>query len=413
MAPLLSAQADPTPVPDGLPVEEIPLAAEGIPIAPDTVIADPPADAASLPDAPTVEGPASPPKDSPVNDPDLAPTGQAACSQVRANIRWIYRDETGLGRPMSYATFILWEDDVGPDWKFQTMTADSNGNALSNWFNNDDGAFQGTLDFYAEVWGSNAGVNIGQRASLNVYYSAYTATSNNIDPSSTGCVLYLSYEVTDTAQWRHYMETVWAWKYASAFGSGSPSAVKIYYPDPQPFGPHYEPVFRAIAMPSGYSGNPDTSYHEYGHHVNYWAYGHDSFPPPYANHSLCDDNQATNLAFGEGWANFFAAYVHARTRGGTTYSGNDIENSHCTASGYDNEWNVATALWDLYDAHADGRDLSTYGSDNMNPSTNSIWKVMVGGTDPQNFSSFRTKWLSLGYSSTMFTETSGQNKITW
>lgn len=94
---------------------------------------------------------------------------------------------------------------------------------------------------------------------------------------------------------------------------------------------------------------------------------------------------------------------------------NNIENTWCgsTVQGQDNEWNVARTFWDLYDAAPDGSDLSGYGSDNVNPSTNSIWKVMVSQADPQSLGDFRAKWLNMGYSSPMFTGTSSQNQITW
>lgn len=94
----------------------------------------------------------------------------------------------------------------------------------------------------------------------------------------------------------------------------------------------------------------------------------------------------------------------------------NIESSDCTnVYGQDNEWNVAQTLWDLYDSAPEsnswGADFSSYGSDNINPASDSIWGVMWSGSEPRSLGDFRAQWLARGYNEWMFSDVAHLNGI--
>ncbi|MHB1260465.1 MAG: hypothetical protein ACYC2H_01990 [Thermoplasmatota archaeon] len=88
-------------------------------------------------------------------------------------------------------------------------------------------------------------------------------------------------------------------------------------------------------------------------------------------HNLCDDNQNRSLSWAEGYGNFFGPAVDNFMYGvpGGTGDSNynrpvsfsrSMETAGCGAvEGDDNEWNVATMLWDIWDTNNDDFDVAS------------------------------------------------------
>lgn len=122
----------------------------------------------------------------------------------------------------------------------------------------------------------------------------------------------------------------------------------------------------------------DVTLHEFGHAI--FHYG-SSAQGGGGQHKI-DECYSKGLAWSEGWASFFAAQCHeARDAADAKFEFmvprrapirvENVPDDVC--QGDTNEWRVASALWDVYDTHADGADTSAMDFPTM-------WQCMREGS---------------------------------
>ena len=113
--------------------------------------------------------------------------------------------------------------------------------------------------------------------------------------------------------------------------------------------------------------SPDDVGHEYAHYVQDKMYGDSFWPSPGGVHFACEDGQHRGLSWTEGFADFFGPranqavvdpqdHFYTRPWDGSLFSF-DLESTQIcpsTITGDDNEFRVASALWDLVDDVDDG-----------------------------------------------------------
>jgi hypothetical protein len=149
--------------------------------------------------------------------------------------------------------------------------------------------------------------------------------------------------------------------------------------------------------PNASASIDDTILHEYGHTVQYAAYGNTWGRPSgctCVNHGGTS-NDCSFDAFIEGWAEYFPVLVyHQISSSDTAYdwsnssSSKDIETNADTSTEERDEWTFAGALFDVYDSVDDAGDALSLGDDE-------IWIVMrndVPRTVEQFFQKFITRY---------------------
>jgi hypothetical protein len=133
----------------------------------------------------------------------------------------------------------------------------------------------------------------------------------------------------------------------------------------------------------------DTIQHEYGHFIMHdvmYDFAINSPIQPAVHYLWQEYNE--NIAWTEGWANFFALIV----QDDIYYSNDDFENKHWNSQGYiynGQEWvigdcedgdavegRVAGALWDLYDKYPNTLGSTNEPYDQVNLGFMSIWKII-------------------------------------
>jgi hypothetical protein len=199
-----------------------------------------------------------------------------------------------------------------------------------------------------------------------------------------------------TIGWQVEVETPQA-----CFGSNPPNAC-------------YNPYEDNIYIPNEKDNRPEVTAHEYGHFVMDKFYGaNDNIVG--GPHSLCQDGISQNLAFSEGFSNYYGVQTNVKLSGvpGATgslnYGSMNIETQDCgsAVTGDDNEWNVARTLWDLED---NGNDAETWDYSPF---------ALLDIVDDCNNYGLRPyydgscSWVSHGYSSTDFRNAASKNRITY
>jgi len=162
----------------------------------------------------------------------------------------------------------------------------------------------------------------------------------------------------------------------------------------------YMPHDRAVldnGAPSAASSIDDTLLHEYGHVIQYGAYG-GTFGRPRG--CTCDNhggtaNDCSFDALIEGWANYFPVmlYNHINSSDISYHWSNStnsrsIESNSNTDTEERDEWSFAGVLFDIYDSNNDGDDRLSLGDDE-------IWTVFrndMPGTVEEFFQCFITRY---------------------
>ncbi len=156
---------------------------------------------------------------------------------------------------------------------------------------------------------------------------------------------------------------------------------------------HYHGWGNQIHVHSEHEDSPDVIIHEYGHHIMDTRWGEWWPPNATGEHTPNSDAETLELAWTEGWANFFSSSIR-----GATFTDRfqnftiDLERREYLGPG-SNQWEsidarggltpdfyesiVASALYDLYDSAPDGLDTLSLG---FKP----IWDVLVQGADPNH-----------------------------
>ena len=341
------------------------------------------------------------------------------CAEIRVEYTIKYVNEKGKSVGLPDAQVRIWDEEKGEDDLLAKGITNNAGFYRSPTIKNvDDGSNQGKLDVYVEVALANSAIMVKTRFAA-VPYRGYSETFQEANPTTTKCVLKftpqrLTGENHENAT-RFFAEGMTSWRHADSFATNTPPLVRVYWPDPSP-GSHYEVGTKVISLRKQEVTQPHLMYHEYGHFVHHWAYGFEHHPFFYWSHTACEDNLREDQAFSEGFADFFAAYVRSRSGLGNTIDSRSIESQPCgstSVKGPHVQWNVARLFWDLYDAGDEGTGAvyDHYGTGKFNPSTNSIWKVLTAGTDPDSMGEFRAAWKNLGNSPTMIDDLSIFNRI--
>lgn len=291
---------------------------------------------------------------------------------------------------------LLWDGLAGPGGLFQTPALD-----------NSDAC--GTLDIFIEFRLETANtVKVAVEVlGLGVVYSQSSGTTDNVgDGTFDVGTLRPDGAVIEAATRIFHQISVHSWTQAALLGDDI-GAVDVHFPKED--WPHYHTDSEEIHIPSGgdWDRAEDVIIHEHGHYVMDWAYAW-FWPSPGGDHDICDDGQDRGLSWAEGFATAWALIVFndpvytwpdgstANHETGTVCSATSTHHDH-------NEYRVAGALWDLFDAGTETYDLFTLGA-------NEIWETLKAYNDG-DYQDFFGSWKAMGFSADAFLMTAFQNTI--
>jgi len=201
-----------------------------------------------------------------------------------------------------------------------------------------------------------------------------------------------------------------AWDFMANEGPGyAPPEVQVRFKMSDGHGTHIHLDSGVIDIDTAdFSRALDIVQHEYGHWVMYNAYN-GYWPPNTGGTHYINRISNPNMAWTEGWANFFPLAVQSYGRWEDsifewgTGSQYDLETCPDCDSGDQCEGRVAGALWDVFDSQDDGYDRFTDGISN-------IWNVISSQTD-DTYAEFYSAWRSMGKDRHMLNFCSYQNTI--
>lgn len=209
-----------------------------------------------------------------------------------------------------------------------------------------------------------------------------------------------------------------------------PGGLNIKIPDPSAGFYGYFPLENTLRLPADgiLDKSPDDIGHEYAHYLMDQLYS--TFPTEGGDHQFCESTTPDlALAWVEGYADFFGPRadleifptsgatgddLYNRPWNGAGFSRN-MESRACppSAAGYDKEWNIATAMWDLRDSPIDGHDVSS--------DTNAFIHFILRDCDSTDYQDFYNdhdsfnggtcSWWQHGGSRCNFVRTGFQNMI--
>lgn len=342
---------------------------------------------------------------------------------------WNFVDKNNNWQDQRWVAVYVWDDDVADDDLLWSGVADGNGCFESSAIERDEECcFKGRQDVYLEILPCTSAACV-RTADGNIY-----GADNK--PGQTVGALTLTMDFgeigpsTEYHAWRVFQYAQNAWDYVRDEGlettAGSTVNIKV---------PKYSYQCAWASAPACYNKATDTIYlnsgdgtdkdsdvtsHEYGHFVEDKEYGSYQIALP-GTHSICGEYNE-DLMWSEGWGNYFGATVdhyQAGTPGATgdrNYRSMSIEDGRCSGVyGQDNEWNVATTLWDLTDYDDDGLDLFDHSVAKMfdafeDCNDETLWDFYNGGGSNANSPS--CNWnQQTGYDECYFVTSAYQNNI--
>ncbi len=289
--------------------------------------------------------------------------------------RLFFVDRAGNTRPLVNAAVDIRDDDTFGDEHLTTVITGWDGR-FSAVVNNDDGFLQNGRDIYFRLRTSNSRFRVEDCGLINTTYSW---TSDVRDNLSDGTVVDFGDLQPDSDMEAAIMfqDMNDGWNYTTTQGSQDPGFANLCWPEGGSF---YD--FANINIEDGDEVAVDIVLHEYGHAIMHNAYGNSYWPDNAVGpHIFCDPTpQDRNLAFTEGWANFFALIVNPDG----VYNSNGwswgIENNGCgNADGKRDETMVAAGLLDIRDTASDG-DCSDDDCDPSGPNNVSfvdMWRDTI------------------------------------
>lgn len=419
-------------------VDHLPLSTVSLPAEPGLALDDPFAPAPEDAPVPPFAGRSTRPM--PARDfveeatGDEMPIEDLSHSTFTVTACWNFIDHDEVERAQRWPVLEVWDADSGFDddrlWSgiLQSGTNRNCGTSGAIPRAESDCCGRGNQDIYLRfvAWTGAAGV----RDNGNNVYDAYTGitTVGTQDSWNWGTWKGPS---TERYAWRgyQYANNGWEFSVAGGGGAGLPSVPQVWvkFHDGCTFYRLQDDEIHLCA--DGIDDkSPDDVGHEYGHFLMDKLYADSYWPSPNGAHSFCQDNQDRGLSWAEGWGDFAGPLVDrmmpslgAGATGDSNYNrpynGNSfswsMESTACAGSGDDDEWNVAAAMWDLWDTTSDGQDLSSASASSIYERVNSCNDFSYhdyynGGGSGAN--SPGCNWTGTG-SACNFVRTASQNRI--
>jgi hypothetical protein len=284
---------------------------------------------------------------------------------------WYYQNSAGVFMPLPNATVEIWEEDPFWDDFLGATITDANG-YFSIYVCHDDGLFNYNLEVYAKLGTINDKVGVlNYLAPGGPYGFAPFAWVTWVEVTGGGTVNYGNLGITVNrggAKIFDNMQRAWS---ASVTRGFNPSWTSIVYPrDCSPCGTPNSSCYCFSGSSLGViymeseewlNGNEDVAYHEYGHALMHRAYANAWYPNTGGgNHNTFP--QPAGYAWSEGWATFYTQVVNNDGAYNTVNGSANLENINLVPfgnhTGEVNEWRVAQAMTDLFDANVDGDDFA-------------------------------------------------------
>ena len=299
---------------------------------------------------------------------------------VSGTVRWT--DSAGATHPVDRAAVQIRDDDGALDETVTTVTTDADGD-YSATIDNADGDATGR-DVYVRVLADGPGFTLDHHVDGAVAVDVadgsqltQDVTADNVEDNNTAFSVRAGLVIARDA--------------VAELRGGALPAIAVVFPDD--LGSFYDGDALHLVQPDRFDW--DVALHEYGHYV---ADELNIENNPGGRHSFSENLSdargskvvGTRLAWGEGWPTYFGvstlvdhAALGVPTVGDARYQ--DTEDSNLDVSlegrptlGEDNERTVMNILWDLFDAHDDGRDHVALGAQ-------SVWDTLDAG-DPETLS---------------------------
>ncbi len=322
-------------------------------------------------------------------------------------------------RGSKHATVEVWDSDTGPDDLLWTGFSDANGYFAASGISNSDSGGSGGQDIYVKFHPTSDGARVIGENGLE--YGFFTSTWNNRPDGSTLDVgSWWSGTLTGNTAWTIYATLIDGWSYLKDGPAGwtAPRARAVWTAGHSahynilgscPSTTHYHNDGDIhLNSPDGQA--TDVVMHEYAHDVMWHAYGGWSpYTGDFGSHTWTS-TETPELAWVEGWADFFLAAAGVGGGFGDAYYGESYTGTFaadCVAFSYEdstdhynpddwvlggeqwpgedtNEGAIAFALYDIFDSTSDGLDSCSHGFD-------AIWDVLISGHQ-SSFSAFWTTY---------------------
>ena len=329
---------------------------------------------------------------------------RAAAVNVTGTGRFTYFDHNNIRQPVRFATVELFDQNPAPsfgDALCGTGTTDVDGNfsVSGNCGDLTDGP-----DLFARIVLNNTRIEIKPNDVFSGSYTFKTGVASNRPPGTHNFGTITIAEPLKAPFALHNLVTR-AQRFMAARGEVM-SKVTVNFPITG--WPHYNSFFHSLNIPVTFDSNPDdetpardpifrdvgTVFHEYAHHILHTKA--ESPAPDYSReHEGCDASHCSdmpenlNVAWTEGFPNFYAFLIHTDFRASDGYP--TTTNKACETVSIDSSFAgeedqiedvVCAILWDLSDAENDDDGLRGAGRrDNINLSFGDIWQV-VKSFDP-------------------------------
>jgi hypothetical protein len=317
--------------------------------------------------------------------------GTCADLCVSGVVSWT--DREGSTHAVDRAPVQVWDDDPdGDDDLLATTATDATGAYRVEDVSNTYVDGPGGQDVYVRVLAEGPGFTIAA-PSDTVSHHIDSLVTVDVPSGSEVTEDLTATNVTDNnTAFAVRASLVYAHDGVAELNGSALDDVEVVFPDPD--GSFYDGDQLHLVQLDRWDG--DVALHEYGHYVADVLNIEDNPGGPHGfSQNLSDARRSKSvgirLAWGEGWPTYFAVSVLRETAsaagipdlGDARYQ--DTEDSTLDVSlegrptlGEDNERTVMNILWDLYDAHDDGRDRLSLGAQ-------SVWDIL-DDNDPTTLS---------------------------
>ncbi len=323
-----------------------------------------------------------------------------------------YQDQLGSAVPVHNILVEMREEDTISDDSYGHTVTDANGNFRFN-FCDDDGVLDDKLELYFRVCAEvRDGDTLIARIENIDDQDLYCWNSNKIDSEGGDVDFDLSvYKLNQTqaAVFNIADAVYWGWRFWNNNTASSPalnSTVTVYWQDGNgQTGSRYNRQRTALILADDPSStdqwDDSVIIHEWGHFADHQR---SCYQNPGGAHALPGVNagvNATRLAFGEGYPDYYQAVARSLMPGSAALSFYvdpsgptvDLENMRGVTAGGSDEGAVAALLWDFADAANDGNDT-------INPGHAAVQRVYTDsafqGNSQCDISRFLQVWRKLG-----------------
>ena len=294
--------------------------------------------------------------------PPVRRSSRSRAGTIKVYGHWFYRDGNGIDRPYRFALVRLYDQDGGSDDLLETSYTDENGYYYFEVENSEgDGC-----DVYVRQYAVNDVVDV-----TNAGGSTYFAdTDVVIDVMDGTDIDFGGLAVVGDNCGEIYNSMIDGFSWVKDETGWTRDRVAARWPA----GDHAYSYGDFMTFHSDFTWDRPTQLHEYGHCIQWTAYG-DKWPPTGFNDPhWYDSDFDPGFAMCEGWAEFFQCAVDNSANNIADGAWN-IENNNWQLGADGDLWDgnsvegcVASILWDIFDPAND---------DDLNMGFEEIWSIML------------------------------------